>query len=155
MRKKILNIDTEVNVGIIGICCVAKDYRLCWEINKQLKINLTHQNNKLGKNTSLEKKYKAVNTDKTPLSAGASAFGFKSEENGFSYKLVSNTNELGEKLIPEQKQVDYFMLIEGVDYQCEQKRLTKELRKVEIVLTAFDIPATAVKTNLNIFISDS
>ena len=155
MKKKVLDIDTEVKMGIIGICCVAKDYRLCWEINRLLKINLTHHNKTASKNIKLENKYRNIQRDKMSNYSVVSTFSYKAEEKGITYKLVSNANQQGEKLIPEQKQVDFFMLIKGTDYQNEQYRLTKELRQVKIVLTAFEIPAKTIKTNLKVFINDS
>ena len=155
MKKKVLNIDTEIKIGIIGICSVAKDYRLCWEINKLLKINLTQNNKKLVKNLSLEKKYAISKSTKVSSLYSGSTFSFKKEEKGVIYKLISNTNQHGERLVPEQKQVDFFMLITGVDYKKEQFLLAKELRTLHIILTAFEIPANSIKTNLNLFINDS
>ena len=155
MKKKVLDIDTELKVGIIGICSVAKDYRLCWEINRLLKINLTHHNKTAPKSITLENKYRNIQIDKALNLSEVSTFSYRAEEKGITYKLVANANQQGEKLIPEQKQVDFFMLIKGTGYQNEQDRLTKELRQVKIVLTAFEIPANTIKTNLKIFINDS
>ena len=64
MKKKILDIDTEIKLGIIGICSIVKDYRLCWEINKLLDLNLNRNNIKGPKHISLEEKYKATKKDK-------------------------------------------------------------------------------------------
>ena len=154
MKKKILDIDTEIKVGIIGVCSIAKDYRLCWEINRLLNLKLKRYGRKGLKYLSLEEKYKTGTNINDKFSSKTSIFAFTDKGKGLTYKLMQNTNPHGEKLVPEQKQVDYFMLISGQGYDKEKDRLISELRGLEIVLTTFEMNTNAIKSRLNVFIND-
>ena len=41
--KKVLNVDEDYDFSVLGLSCHAKDYRLCWEINKALGTDLEKQ----------------------------------------------------------------------------------------------------------------
>ena len=99
MTKKTLDFDLEdhIDFDLIGIICAFKDYRLCFEINQTLGIELKKANDleiKLEKkgSTGVFSVYQYVNSDDE------------------QYYLVCNKGN-HTWFIPEQKHVDYFIMI--------------------------------------------
>ena len=40
MKKQLLTVEYDFNFLLIGLCCVSKDYRVCYEINNKLGLIL-------------------------------------------------------------------------------------------------------------------
>ena len=84
---------------LIGICCSHSDYRLCWSINKALQMDLCKGDDYY------------LRTKKT----GNIIFRFTiffNEETHEAFYLIKNLSfDNYKRLIPEQDQIDYFMII--------------------------------------------
>ena len=98
MSKFTLNIEEDYDFSLIGISCHAKDYRLCYELNKTLEIDLVR-----GEDLDIDSKNSKANY---------ALFEFVDEENFMDYYLISNRSSKG-FLIPEQKSTDFFLLLKG------------------------------------------
>ena len=137
MSKKLLTLEYEYDFDLIGISCHEKDYRLCWHINQALHIDLI-------KIESLE-----IYIHKEKSKCCFSLFSYEDEENQRSIYLLSNRNAMG-LLIPEQKQTDYFIIVKGDYMQGEKSAFIKELKKIPIILTLFDIAPNKLKSKKNL-----
>jgi hypothetical protein len=136
MGKITLDIEYEYEFRVIAISCHARDYKLCYNLNKQLEFNLIKQDN-------IKLKVKP------DIAAEFSWFLFSDEENHVEYRLVSNKGTVG-LLIPEQKQADFFMLINGSPTDSQVAGLLKRIKDTESVLTAFTIDVGALKSKQNL-----
>ena len=159
MGKHTLKIEFDYNFVLVGISSHEKDYRISWALNNALGIDLTI-------NESLEIKFK----NKTDVFF--SIFSFKNEEDflefhvisNFSEKKVvnSNANNLFSKsenfsesntngtLIPEMKQINYFLLIKGEVKKKDIKTIVDKIKKINLVLAATPIDIMALKSKKNL-----
>lgn len=132
-KKKIhkLSVNLHSDFHIIGISSHENDYRLSWAINSQLNFSLS-------KSLNLE-----IFNDKKSEMQEFSVFTYNDENDLFRYDLISNRCHDG-FLLPEYKNIDFFMLIHGELEDYEFNLLLGKLKHVEIVTLAFplqDLPA--------------
>lgn len=132
IAKRILHIEYDYDFLLIGICSHEKDYRLCWEINRMLDIGLER-----GDNITL-------NTSHGELMTFSLYFCNCPETNNY-FHLLSNKSSNG-VLITEQKKIDYFLKIKGNISPEYTGVLIKKLRKIPIVLTAYQIDPVKIKS---------
>ena len=137
MNKFKLTIEYDYDFLLIGIACHEKDYRVVWSINTHLKTDL-----KKADDLKIEQK------KKTPIQQ-FSFYEYIDEEFYREFFLIANRSE-GGMLVPEQKQVDYFLMVKGSLKSEEKIMFMQQLKKINIVLAAYDInPANLLsKQNL-------
>lgn len=141
--KRILQVDYDYDFLLIGICTHAKDYRLCWEINKILEIKLERVDD-----TMLNTHTKDFSVKKGTSHGELSAYSIyfcEEEESNNCFHVISNKSSNG-ILIIEQKQVDYFLRIKGNNDSDYQVELIKKLKNISIVLTAYEIDLNKLKS---------
>lgn len=141
--KRILQVDYDYDFLLIGICTHAKDYRLCWEINKILEIKLERVDD-----TMLNTHTKDFGVKKGASHGELSAYSIyfcEEEESNNCFHVISNKSSNG-ILIIEQKQVDYFLRIKGNNDSDYQVELIKKLKNISIVLTAYEIDLNKLKS---------
>ncbi|MCO6500373.1 MAG: IPExxxVDY family protein [Vicingus serpentipes] len=135
MSKTLLTLDDDYDFGLIGISCHAKDYRICWEINKTLKTDLVRGN---------DYEIKRKNEISTH-----SFYDFYDETNQTELYLIANKGEKG-FLIPEQKTTDFFLLLKGnITNHLIDDLLTK-LNGLNLVIAAFNINPENLKSKQNL-----
>ena len=139
MKKKILDIEIDLDYSLIGISCYSKDYRLCWEINKELGFKLVRKTSPALKAMGEDQK------ENDDSNTGLIVYNYENINKGVLYRFVGNKSIKG-FLIPELKQVDYFVCIRGMSHELEEIRMIKSLRNIGIVLTAFSIPPATIKS---------
>ena len=76
-------------------------------------------------------------------------FEYIDEENYREYFVLGNRNESA-RLIPEQKQADYFLLVKGSLSQAEKADIMQGLKNIQMVLTAFEIDVNELKSKQNL-----
>lgn len=137
MKKFILNIeeDAELDFELIGISCHEKDFRLCYEINKHLDIDLT--------------RIKDLEIVIKKIKGNYSLFEYLDEENRIDYYLISNRSEKG-ILIPEHKSIDFLLQLKGVTNDEIVEELITKLSSLSIVLTAYKINVNTLKSKQNL-----
>jgi hypothetical protein len=125
---------------LTGISCHFRDYRLSFLLNENLGFGL-------------------VRLDELPyLAPGAkepshfSLYRWRHEEQYNTYFLLANRSEES-MLIPQVKQADFLLLIEGPFKKKQEEELLSKLRKVPNILTAFPIPFSGLKNYEN-FLTD-
>lgn len=137
MAKLTLDIEYDYDFILLGICCHDKDYKLCWNINNALEIELAKT-----KNLSIEIK-------KTTEAQEYAMFEFVDEDLYREWYLIANRGTLG-FLIPEQKQADFFLMIKGTINSAEKQDIFTALKKITTVITAFEISPKTLKSKDNL-----
>ncbi|PJB14375.1 MAG: hypothetical protein CO118_08875 [Flavobacteriales bacterium CG_4_9_14_3_um_filter_32_8] len=142
MAKLLLSLDEEYDFLLIGISCHAKDYRLCWELNKLLNFDLTRAND-LEIITNNRNKKNEINS--------YSFYEYGDEEYYLDYYLIANRGNHA-YLIPEQKKVDFFLMIKGNLSEQNLKKLLININSLSLVLTSFTINPNELKSKQNLII---
>ena len=131
MSKSILLTDFEYDFQLIGISSHNKDYRLAWELNKTFGINLS----------------KEEDVSFAPKKGDKLSFSMYFHQNLVEEKdvrLISNKTQ-GRHLISEKKEADYFLIL--YDYNpYETREMLVKIRKINLVLTAFEIEVDTLKS---------
>ena len=135
MSKMVLTLDEDYDFSLLGISCHAKDYRLCWELNKVLNVDLIRTTD-----FEISKKSEAISF---------SFYEFIDETNYLEYFLISNRAKNG-FLIPEQKKVDFFLMVRGNIMESLTKEIIGKINSLSLVLTSFNIDPNQLKSKQNL-----
>ena len=139
MSKKTLTIEYDYEFALFGLICQEKDYRLCHEVNKKLKLGLKKEKD-LAINLGRQKE--------------VSSFSFYTAQGGdglnyYTYHLFSNRSSRG-LLIPEQKQIDFFIMVVGEIPAHEKKELLLALKDIPIVMGTYELQPKELKSKENL-----
>ncbi|HET6245461.1 MAG: IPExxxVDY family protein [Bacteroidetes bacterium] len=137
MAKVTLELEYDYDFILIGISCHARDYKFCWMVNKSLDLNFARQD-------SLSLKTKNMTCE-------FAHYTFFDEDKHLEYTLLSNKGANG-FLLPEQKQADYLLKIEGGFSAFQATELINKIRNIEAVLTAFNIDIENLKSRQNLIL---
>lgn len=135
MSKFTLNIEEDYDFSLIGISCHAKDYRLCYELNKILEIDLVR-----GEDLDIDSKNSKANY---------ALYDYIDEENFIDYYLLSNRSNKG-FLIPEHKSTDFFLLLKGASNSDIIENIINKISEIQLVLTSFQIDVNTLKSKQNL-----
>ncbi|MGE0561338.1 MAG: IPExxxVDY family protein [Flavobacteriales bacterium] len=135
MSKFTLNIEEDYDFSLIGISCHAKDYRLCYELNKILEIDLVR-----GEDLDIDSKSSKANY---------ALYDYIDEENFIDYYLLSNRSNKG-FLIPEHKSTDFFLLLKGASNNDIIENIINKISEIQLVLTSFQIDVNTLKSKQNL-----
>jgi len=140
--KKILEFDYDdhLDFSLIGIYCAHKDFRLCFEINKTLEINLSRADD-------LEMK-----KEKRGSLSYYSLFNYHNGDNE-QYFVIANKGTNG-TFINELKHVDYFMLIKNLAPFNSLTTIAQLLKEISIITGVAILDATEYKSAENFLIID-
>lgn len=130
MAKLILDWKEEKDetFALIGISCHQKDYRLCWELNKMLELDLQKEADILGPSHEIS----------------FSRYYFNNEDFMQEYYLL--TNKIGKIFFaPELKQADYILQIYGLRNENEIDDLVQRINGIDQVLMAFVFDSESLK----------
>ncbi len=101
---------------ILGISCHLKDYRLSFMLNRQAGFELS----------------------KLDDFNGFSFYSCRDDDTFNTYFLLANRNTEG-VLLPELKQTDYMLIVEGPYKKTRKEKLLENIRAIQNILTAFEI----------------
>jgi len=138
VAKTILRFDNgnQYDFILIGIACQHKDYRLCHELNAALGIDLIREND-----------YEIFNEKRMEKISFAFYHYPTIEED--DYYLFANKGRQG-LLIPEQKQIDYFLMIRENVRRLDESWLTNRLKNIPIILGIFKTDPEKLKSRENL-----
>ncbi|POY35599.1 IPExxxVDY family protein [Solitalea longa] len=136
MNKKVLKVSFDFDFTLIGISAPTRDYRFCWFLNKELSFNLTKTDDIILMNKQNEEIY-------------FSRYHQHFEEGEQDFYLITNKGTEG-YLIPERKEIDFFLLIQNLNYQNEKDALIAKINKISITQTAFFVDANKLKSKENL-----
>jgi hypothetical protein len=125
-----LNVEPELEMEIVGICTHLRDYKLCWQINRHLGLELGRVDGDMQSDSGKDK-------------SAHHWYRFTNETTHTEYHLVRNKGTAA-LLIPEHRQVDY-LLIMRENLNINVSDLIRQLRNIENVLTAFRINTDELK----------
>ncbi|MBL4668671.1 MAG: IPExxxVDY family protein [Flavobacteriales bacterium] len=135
MSKLTLSFEEDYDFTLIGISCHTKDYRLCWELNRSLHIDLIRI-------TDLE-------INKKNTTSSFSFYEFIDDTNYLDFYLISNLCNSG-YLVSEQKKVDFFLMIKGNTDEYQTKDFIDKINSLSLVLTSFKINPESLKSKQNL-----
>ena len=136
MSKLLLELEYDFDFTLYGVSSDVANYRLAWGMNQLFDLDLER-------------------VDDIDLSFGSSKKGnfslykFEDEESYSTLHLMSNRCSLG-YLIPELKQMDYFIQYWGPMSNTELDQFKNELRNSPSVLAVIDIDTMALKSRNNL-----
>lgn len=135
MSKIILSIDEDYDFDLYGISCHTKDYRLCWELNHALNIDLTRSDDLLIKKKEVTSCY--------------SFYEFVDEENHLSYFLIANRSSNG-FLLPEKKATDFILMVKGAYNEGYGVDIIEKINSISLILTSFQMNPDELKSKQNL-----
>jgi hypothetical protein len=136
MSRLVLEVAYDYDFLLVGLVTHSKDYRLCYELNKKFHFELQKSNN-------LE-----ILINKRKETSVYSFYEYENED-GDCFYLISNKGSRG-FLIPEQKQLDYFMIIKQLSDFIDEKDMIRELKTIPLLLGAFNIEPRGLKSKENL-----
>jgi hypothetical protein len=125
-KKHQLIFEYDTDIEVYGISSAYIDYRLAWELNLKLSIQLEKQSEKL----ELEDK-------KTKEIKSFFLYYFFDEENLTKYYLIRNKQE-NKFMVNDKQYVDYFLCIQD-NNSFEGETLLSEMRKINGVVAVFPL----------------
>ncbi len=134
MNKKKIKLDFTENFDfyLLGISSFEKDYRLVWNINNHLGLQLSRTDN-----------HQAYNK-KAGTEQGFLTYKYIEENTFVSYHLIANKSDEG-YLLEELKNIDFFLLIQGEADEDLASRLRREISSIENVQAVFQIEPETLK----------
>lgn len=136
ITKHLLEVENEIEYDLIGICSHVGDYKLVWNINQTLNINLAK-----------ETKYFEVNHKKNTASSKHPYYFMEHEDEKWSIYLIKNKFE-GKYLIPEKQQIDFFLFICN-NFSIDLGEWIDKLRNTASVIAAYSFdPQKIASTEL-------
>lgn len=139
MKKSKLQIEPDFGFKLLGIVSPIREYRMAWLINQELELNLV-------KADDLELEF--LNAEKLEI-----AQYFLSLPHGFiqllKNKAINSTQSLA-YLIPELKNLDYFLLIQDETEELDLINFVKKLSRNPLVQSIVRIDISKLKSKENL-----
>jgi hypothetical protein len=136
MAKLTLDLEYDFDFLLIGISCHVADYRLSWSLNKHFEIDL--------------ERLKDIDFQLDRKTQGFFSFySYDDEESHTTINLISNRCS-GGYLIPEMKQMDYFVQYWGPFSDEEFEDFNQQIRGLSVVLTSLKVDPMELKSRHNL-----
>lgn len=138
----------EEEYSLIGIHTTLEDYKLAYLLNKEIKTNFSKSRFNLD-----------FTKDNTVISF--SLFNYTNEEYYYDWYLISNSfkeenlnanknvlfaSEIKNYLIPEKKNVDFFIKIVGESNPFYIKKIITKIKQIPQVITSYDVDYKTLKS---------
>ena len=136
-KKHKLTFQLDFNFFLLGISSSENDYRLCWKINKKLKISLRKSTDHVFKREEIEQAF--------------SVYTFSDEEVYLQYFLIANKSENG-YLIEELRNMDYFLQIHGDLTGKQQEQIISSVRNIKGITGVFNLDINTMKSKNKLII---
>lgn len=133
MAKFTLTLEDDFDFFLCAICSHSRDYRLSWYLNEALDISLSKQ-------------------DDLEMKSKEEVYGFSFylfEDERLEYYLVGNKC-LNTRLIPEEKQADYFLKIKGPVEADKLKDVVEKVNNIPVVLKSYALDVNELKSRKNL-----
>jgi hypothetical protein len=134
-KKTSLNVRSEAAYfTMLGISCHLRDYRLSFLFNHNLGFAFVKRDDLQTGITN--------NSEEMAFSF----YSWKNEDRQNSFYLIANRNQEA-VLIPEMKQFDFLLIVEGKFGKTEKNSLIRSLCSLPGILTVFDSEITKIKNH--------
>ncbi|MFT5596455.1 MAG: hypothetical protein ACI8QH_001252 [Flammeovirgaceae bacterium] len=137
MTKLILEIEDEYAFMAIGIVSTSRSHRVCWMLNKSLRLEL-----KRDPDIEIFSKSKS--------SRHHAFYSFFDENLQIRYRLIENKKGVS-LFLPEVKNADFLVVIDLSD-EVERNDVIEKLRATATVLMAFEIDLELLRLKQNILL---
>lgn len=137
IKKHIIEFEPDYEYEMIGLCSHHSDYRIVWELNEELEFQFI-------KNQELFKSWNS----KGVLLSEHPYYLFNDQENYISFFLITNKHG-NEFLIPEKKQIDYFIFIINNQIYPLQQLVTK-LKNLNTIIAAYSFDPLEFNSTKNL-----
>ncbi|WP_369410211.1 IPExxxVDY family protein [Hufsiella ginkgonis] len=137
LNKLILRYEPDLDFVLIAITAPLKDYRLCFKVNKQLRIQFARID---------ELSLQQANISEVSWFTRYNYFVAETETD---YYLIANKGTEG-FLVPEMKTADFFILIRSYIDVEELSALISALNKIPEVLVAAEVDPKRLKSKENL-----
>ena len=139
MKKAKLHVEPTFDFELLGIVSPIREYRMAWLVNQELDLNLV-------KADDLELEF--LNAEKLEI-----AQYFLSLPHGFiqllKNKAINSTQQLA-YLIPELKNLDYFLLVQDETEELDLINFVKKLSQNPLVQSIVRIDISKLKSKENL-----
>ena len=139
MKKAKLQIEPTFDFELLGIVSPIREYRMAWLVNQELELNLV-------KADDLELEF--LNAEKLEI-----AQYFLSLPHGFiqllKNKAINSTQQLA-YLIPELKNLDYFLLVQDETEELDLSNFMEKLSRNPLVQSIVRIDISKLKSKENL-----
>jgi hypothetical protein len=125
---------------MIGISCHLKDYRLSYLLNQELEFKFSR----------IEDLMAFLPGKK--IQAEFALYYFRDEDRFNTYCLLANRSQEA-VLVPELRQTDFLLLVEGEFRKAQKDPVLKAIRSIPNVLTSYEIRLAEVK-NIDSLLTD-
>ena len=142
MNKITLQPDYKYDFDLIAIVSAFKDYRLCWNFNRTFNFDFSRLDDI---EINLKKKKKIVYF---------SIYQYKETQNNRIFYLIANKFS-GEYLIPELKEVDFFIMLKGNISKEEKINIMKILKSLSMIQTVFEVNPNNLRAKQNLIFDDT
>ncbi len=133
MKKNLtLNYQPELEFTLLGISSHENDYHLSWALNQKLGLQFIKTRNIV------------ILQPESELSQEFSVYNCEDEDALLVYNLISNKCEQG-YLVPELKNIDYFLQISGEINKSFLNQLIEKLRNSGVVNANFILDPKKIK----------
>lgn len=137
LNRKILKFEIDFDFVLIALTTSLKDYRICYLINKYLNFNFVRQDD--------------LKLD-IGLMGGPALFSLYKhswEATETDFYFIGNKGSDG-YLIPEMREVDYFILIRNYIDEDDLEQLISALNKIPEIVAAVKIEPKKIKSRENL-----
>lgn len=137
MNRVVLKYKIDLDFVLIAVTSSLKDYRICYLINKHLNFNFTRADDH-----TID-----LLADAEPVYF--SFFEYFPDEDGAEFYFITNKGSEG-LLVPEMREVDYFMIIKNYIENEEVDQLVTSLNRIPEIVAAVKIDPKKIKSRENL-----
>lgn len=140
MSRSKIRPDFDFDFLLYGIVSTIPEYKIAWQINQKMNIRLEKRED-----------IKLEFTDHKLLSIS----NFRFETENTTFELLKNKSNLSIRskndfVLPELRQIDFFLKINGSQVENDSEELLEALRKVHGVLNLIKIKVPKLKSKDNL-----
>jgi hypothetical protein len=132
-----LDCEPEYEFEVISIVTSLKDYRLCWLLNKHLRLDFFRMDDL------------AVPLPRKKKNGYFTRYAFNDEVEKMNYALLANKSE-GNLLLPELKTVDYILKMEGYLKEEKKEQFMETLKQAPFLEAVFGNALSELKSKDNL-----
>ena len=136
-RKNLVKIEDDFQGMLFGIAAQVKDYQLCWNLNRLFGFDLKRMDD-----------IEIIHRKKNKTSV-FSLYRFEDDLDKCIVNVVSN-KYLGEFLIPEIKQADYFLILHGEFAEDRVDEIVHRLKNISAVQMTIPVNYSGLKSKKNL-----
>jgi len=122
----ILDCAEEFDFALLAINSHIKAYKLCWNINNSMQLNLKKKNDHNIKEGQWFSRYTYISDD------------------GVEYDLLANRSKKG-YLVPNQKSINYFLVVKNDCWEQDKPDFMIKLRDMPDILLVFELEKENLK----------